>query len=184
MFPPAPLSRIRAHCRIDETYDDALLEAYWVAAIQAAEIYIGKPVTQRRFEGEVTISEAGRFKIPDADVADLEVTTIDGRPLQYRRVTGGRYLLEADPACCTPTLGHYGMAQYANASNRVLVNYRTGPGGSGLDPLVEAGCLKFIAHMYENRGSEPTDSGQTGRNSSVITSGAVEFWNLLKSAAF
>lgn len=180
-MPTIPLDRVRAHIRQDETFDDAILETYVQAGIAAAEAYLETSLSRQEFDGEADVTSAGIITLNDNNVDNLQVLDEEGDLIECRQVGYSRYQVDL-PAC-----GGYlnDPFRYSDAPFRVRVRYQVGPSDADpLDPIIELGVLKFIAHVYSARGDESNNSGQVGLNSSVVSSGAAELWNMRKSIAF
>jgi hypothetical protein len=168
-----PLDLVRQHIRQDETIDNDLLSLYVEVAVVAAEEYCGRKFRTQRFDGELPVAN-GLLEMFDADARDLRLFDDDGNEIKITKIGRRRYRLGGGE--CSP---------YSEGRHSIRAIYDVGPlPNEPLDPVILAGCLKMIAHMYEFRGADSNTSGQVGLNSSVVSSGATEFWNLRKSIAF
>lgn len=158
------LDAVRQHLKIDTTAEDAVLQIYLAAGIEAAERYTGRAVVGRVVTQRLEWKDGAAYAwLQYAPTGHVHVTIGDGagRRLLPASIDGRRVFIPST-FWCAPTVGD------------IQARYRVGPAdGADGDPLIELGVLKFVAHAYGNRGDDPANWNQD--------SGALACWRPYRS---
>jgi uncharacterized phiE125 gp8 family phage protein len=151
---PVSLDDAKAHLRVDDDGDDALIAGYISAARRHVEDYTGQALVRRGFVQEFTTFGLALelAKRPLGDVTAVAYTDQAGLTRDYSdfvvQFDRGRVFPARDG--WWPTLGRYGSIQVA---------YTAGYDEGGVpEPLTQA-MLLLIGHWYANREGTVTGTG-------------------------
>ena len=152
------IDTVRQHLKLDTTAEDALLTVYLDAGVQAAEQYTGRAVVSRTVTQRLEWRNGAAYAwLQYAPSGHVYITSGDGAARRQipASIDGRRVFIPSSFWCA--------------AIADVQARYRVGPiDGASVDPLIELGVLKFVAHAYGNRGDDPA--------SWLKDSGALDCW--------
>lgn len=150
---PLPVERLRLHCRVDHTEEDALLVGYQAAAVRLIVEATGRPIGSTRYilslndfpDYELLLPRPGVTAIHEVrywDSDDVEQTLATFRSDLYR-----------EPAELWPALNESWPAT-VDKPGAVEVEYSSG--STLTDPLVTQAILLLVSTWYENRETDVT----------------------------
>ena len=167
------MAAIRDHLKVDDGTEDAILDIYANAAIDAAEQYTGLRI-RAGMQCDVYECPMGNgFKLKAVPSGPVTAKVhIAGRMFPYPvRVANGRAYLPAPIDCGVALL---------ELCYKVGADCTTGPDGGRVlmasTPMVELGVLRFIAHAWTHRGDAP--------NNWAVDSGSLSLWQGQRSIFF
>jgi uncharacterized phiE125 gp8 family phage protein len=172
---PITLAEAKAHCRVAESADDALLTSLMTAARLVAEVTLGRALitqTMRYLADAAPEGEALELPRPPLqsiahiksyDDADLASVFSSSNYLIDTSSHPGRIVLRA--GACWPGI--------SRAANGFEVQYVAGYGDAAAVPApIKAGMLAHIAQLYTHRGDALLREGQPDASSIALPQAA------------
>ena len=157
--PPLTLAEVKAHCRVDGTDEDVLLEALLASAVDHLDGYggiLGRAIVAQTWRPDFDGFESVlRLPLPASSIEKIswrnrDDVSVDLDPASYvlRTDSLGSYARMAD-SFSSPA----GLA----SSAAVSVAYIAGTAPADVPPAIKAAILLLVGHWYVNR--EAASSG-------------------------
>jgi len=144
------LPTLKAHLRVDHSFDDSIISAYLQAAMAYAQHYTGAAIGEQEVEVALDGFPCGAISLPLAPASSLvSIIYVDEQALE-QTLPPSAYSLD------NYGLSHWAMSAAGSdwpatyeAANVVRVRYMAG--SAALDPAVKAALMLLVGHLYENR---------------------------------
>ena len=155
--PVIPLTEIRLHLRLDllggSTHpDDALIEAYLLAARVYAEHYTQRSIGAQTLELALDAFPDGSIDLPlgASSITFIKYHDTEGT---HQTLASNQYVLNeyTYTSCVYPVTTWPATGDYTNA---IVIRYVT---PATFSPAVKTALLLTVAHLYENREAVGTD---------------------------
>jgi uncharacterized phiE125 gp8 family phage protein len=167
---PVTLAEAKAHLRVDDTADDALVNALIVAARQQVEGWTNRALVtqdwelssdsfprfcdnQWIFDERATECDTIRLPLGNLDEDTVEITYVDVTGVT-RTLAPSLYQIDAasEPARLIPAYASYWPIVRCPQLNAVTVAFTAGYGTAADVPQsIKQAILLLIGHLYENR---------------------------------
>lgn len=144
------LPTVKAHLRVDHAFDDSLITAYLMAAMNYAQHYTGTAIGEQEIELALDGFPPGAISLPLAPASSVVSIVFVDEAATEQALSNTAY-----------TLDNYGLSHWLmvaagtewpatyEAANVVRVRYMAG--STTLDAAVKAAILLTVGHLYENR---------------------------------
>ena len=164
---PVTLGELRAHARIDDSADDALLTGYLIAAREHAEAYLGRPILPTPLRAEIEAWPNTGSLVLDAPVISVDAVTYTdagGAAAAWndyilRPMPGGLKALRPATGASWPTLGKDPV---------ISIDITAGWSPELLPGSVSVAIMQIAAHWYGvrevvNIGNISSEIPETGK---------------------
>lgn len=142
--PAAALAELKAHLRLEDGVEDALLASWLRAATETVELELGQLLIERGVE-QVSIQRRGGVKLTLAPVRELQRVDVKDEAGAWQPVAAGRFSLKSAVVLLS------GVAD----GSEVRLCYRAGIGAdwNGLPEMVRQAVVRLAAHFHAHRDS-------------------------------
>lgn len=159
---PVTVAELRAHCRIDETTEDALLSAYITAARQMCEQITGRVLITQTVEQTLDAFPAAGIKLAAPPVQSVVSVKYINTAGAEQTLAAEAYAFEADtyPGGWVMPIDTIGWPDAYAKTNAVRVRFVAGYGAAAAVPApMKVWIMVTAATLYESREAIDT----TGR---------------------
>ncbi|MGF1545155.1 MAG: head-tail connector protein [Parvularculaceae bacterium] len=160
---PIPLAELKAHLRVTQTAEDALVAGLGLAARQAIEARFGLAILPQAWRLRLDVASCAVVELPLSPVASVDAVT-------GYRPDGGGEALSADAFAASA--GHVGRVRIDVAGalrapfDAIAIDFTAGwPDAASAPQEILLAIKALAAHFYENREAAGTDRFHTSPES-------------------
>jgi uncharacterized phiE125 gp8 family phage protein len=144
------LPTVKAHLRVDHSFEDSIISAYLFAAMSYAQHYTGMAIGEQELELALDGFPCGAINLPIPPATSIVSIIYFDETATEQTLANTAYALD-----------NYGLSHWVmpaaethwpstyEAANVVRVRYTAG--SQALDHAVKAAILLLVGHLYENR---------------------------------
>jgi uncharacterized phiE125 gp8 family phage protein len=148
---PITRAEAKAHCRVDGTGEDSLIDSYIAAATAHVESYTGRAIVQQTWE-LVLDDLTDAILIPKGPVQSVTYIHYFDTDEVEQTLNAALYSVDnvSDPAWVV-RLADASYPEVAEGVNNVIVRFVAGY--SAVPPEIKAAVFLLVAHFYDNRST-------------------------------
>lgn len=161
---PVTLAEAKAHCRVDDTADDALIDGLRVTARQHVEAFTGRALITQTWDLKLAGFPCGEFAIPRAPAISVDAITYIDTAGETQTWATENYVTDlpegphAAPGRIAPAYGiSYPSVQCVLNAVTVRFTAGYGPNTYNVPEAIRAAIKLMTAHLYEQR--QPVNVG-------------------------